>query len=330
MSLITRCPACQTSFRVVPDQLRMSEGWARCGQCSEIFDAASSLQEDSPITGSVVDVEVNVDTGIDVDLSPSAEIESATDNKTSAESPTPPATATQNAAAQEAMALKTALQEIVAARQNFTDDSEPQKSSGPTDTDHDANASGTINRSHQETSDQIAPSFLRELRDSPKQSAWHKTWVRTSLAMVSVALLVSLVVQMAVHERDRLATLFPQAKPALEVACSYLNCTVSTLRQIDAVVVESSSFTKVRNDTYRLSLAIKNSASYELAMPALELTLTDAQDQALLRRVLLGAEVSVNNRLAANSEWVGSVDLSVRSGNGAERIAGYRVLAFYP
>ncbi|HOF31808.1 MAG TPA: zinc-ribbon domain-containing protein, partial [Burkholderiaceae bacterium] len=43
MSLITRCPACGTMFRVVPDQLRISEGWVRCGQCAEVFDAARNL-----------------------------------------------------------------------------------------------------------------------------------------------------------------------------------------------------------------------------------------------------------------------------------------------
>ena len=44
MSLITRCPACGTMFKVVPDQLKISEGWVRCGQCAEIFDATASLQ----------------------------------------------------------------------------------------------------------------------------------------------------------------------------------------------------------------------------------------------------------------------------------------------
>jgi predicted Zn finger-like uncharacterized protein len=41
--LITRCPACGTRFRVVPDQLRISQGWVRCGQCAEVFDAAQHL-----------------------------------------------------------------------------------------------------------------------------------------------------------------------------------------------------------------------------------------------------------------------------------------------
>ena len=44
MSQITRCPSCATSFKVVADQLRISEGWVRCGKCAEIFDAAAHLQ----------------------------------------------------------------------------------------------------------------------------------------------------------------------------------------------------------------------------------------------------------------------------------------------
>lgn len=43
--MITRCPACGTRFRVVPDQLRISQGWVRCGQCNEVFDAAGQLAQ---------------------------------------------------------------------------------------------------------------------------------------------------------------------------------------------------------------------------------------------------------------------------------------------
>ncbi|HJV68526.1 DUF3426 domain-containing protein [Ideonella sp.] len=43
MSLATRCPACSTVFRVVQDQLRVSEGWVRCGQCQEVFNALETL-----------------------------------------------------------------------------------------------------------------------------------------------------------------------------------------------------------------------------------------------------------------------------------------------
>ncbi|WOP16204.1 DUF3426 domain-containing protein [Ottowia sp. SB7-C50] len=43
MSLVTRCPACLTMFRVVPDQLRISGGWVRCGHCNEVFDGAGHM-----------------------------------------------------------------------------------------------------------------------------------------------------------------------------------------------------------------------------------------------------------------------------------------------
>ena len=43
MNLATRCPSCGTVFRVVQDQLRVSEGWVRCGRCNRVFDATEGL-----------------------------------------------------------------------------------------------------------------------------------------------------------------------------------------------------------------------------------------------------------------------------------------------
>jgi predicted Zn finger-like uncharacterized protein len=43
MNLATRCAACGTVFRVVTDQLRVSEGWVRCGRCDAVFNAAQTL-----------------------------------------------------------------------------------------------------------------------------------------------------------------------------------------------------------------------------------------------------------------------------------------------
>lgn len=45
MSLATRCPACDTCFKVVPDQLRLAQGWVRCGRCDEVFLATDHLIE---------------------------------------------------------------------------------------------------------------------------------------------------------------------------------------------------------------------------------------------------------------------------------------------
>jgi predicted Zn finger-like uncharacterized protein len=43
MSLATRCTSCGTVFRVVQDQLKVSEGWVRCGRCQQVFNALEAL-----------------------------------------------------------------------------------------------------------------------------------------------------------------------------------------------------------------------------------------------------------------------------------------------
>jgi predicted Zn finger-like uncharacterized protein len=45
MALATRCPKCGTAFRVVRDQIKLREGWVRCGVCSTPFDSHASLIE---------------------------------------------------------------------------------------------------------------------------------------------------------------------------------------------------------------------------------------------------------------------------------------------
>ena len=41
--MLTRCPQCETTFRVSPQQLKVHQGEVRCGRCSAIFDAFESL-----------------------------------------------------------------------------------------------------------------------------------------------------------------------------------------------------------------------------------------------------------------------------------------------
>ncbi|AFT87165.1 DUF3426 domain-containing protein [Paraburkholderia phenoliruptrix] len=45
MLLATRCPFCQTVFRLQPTQLALRRGLVRCGQCHEVFDASGSLYD---------------------------------------------------------------------------------------------------------------------------------------------------------------------------------------------------------------------------------------------------------------------------------------------
>ena len=43
MALITRCPHCATTFRVTPLHLQAHGGDVRCGRCTEVFNAFSTL-----------------------------------------------------------------------------------------------------------------------------------------------------------------------------------------------------------------------------------------------------------------------------------------------
>ena len=43
--LITRCPDCQTSFRVTVELLLKADGMVRCGRCGSVFSAFNSLAD---------------------------------------------------------------------------------------------------------------------------------------------------------------------------------------------------------------------------------------------------------------------------------------------
>ena len=48
MDLFTRCPQCDTAFRVTTQQLQASGGQVRCGHCEAVFDAFATLTAQEP------------------------------------------------------------------------------------------------------------------------------------------------------------------------------------------------------------------------------------------------------------------------------------------
>jgi hypothetical protein len=91
------------------------------------------------------------------------------------------------------------------------------------------------------------------------------------------------------------------------------------------------SSTRLQPDAFRLQFTLANAASMPVALPALELTLTDSQDQAVIRRVLQPTELGPDApaALLAAGEWASSLTLTVAPA-AAGAITGYRLLAFYP
>lgn len=318
MSLTTRCPSCETLFKVVPDQLRIADGWVRCGQCDEIFDAALHLllvppelewpltqQPESPDTLTTVEVpelpvsEVSlVDEGSFAPMIPVAEPDGL-DGLDVAVQPVDPL----------AISPSSAVSTVTA----------PGLTAN---TGHDDNDNDNFRPGSNEIS------FLQ---DSKSGALWHKPIMRATLALLGLVLALGLVGQIVLHERDRIVALEPGLRPFLLAICAPLNCILSPLRRIESLVIESSSFTRLQGDSYRLTFMLKNTADIPLAVPTIELTLTDSLDQPVVRRVLRPSELGVKSEtLTAGAEWPISLALTIKAVGASDPIAGYRLLTFYP
>lgn len=349
MSLITSCPACATMFRVVPDQLKISEGWVRCGHCGEVFDAAAHLADagsaasSEPAAAGVPSPPAGASSPSDaagrgretppapppasvpLPLTPPKADTAAPIPVRSSRPPSPPPASSFGPDSElEPSSLDAPF---VFRRSDLVDDGAlpsvlppaPQDSRLP-DEDDFAGQDGDDLDSEQ-------PSFVRQAR---RKALWRRPGMRLALTLASLVLAAGLVLQLAHHDRNRLAVAQPELRPALALMCGYLGCTLGHPRQIEAIVIDSSGFNRLRGENYRLSFNVRNTAPNRVAAPALELTLTDAQDQPLMRRVLLPQELGLaDGVINAGSDWAGSAGVVVAP-SGAGRVAGYRLLAFYP
>jgi len=170
-------------------------------------------------------------------------------------------------------------------------------------------------------------SFVRPVQTEPAEE---QPVLLAALASLAFTLLLVLLLQIVLHERNTLAAAQPRLANLLSRLCQPLNCAVSPVQKIEAVVIDSSSFLRVQDSNFRLTVVLKNTAPLAVAAPAIELTLTDAQDQALLRRVILPDELhGTSDALTSGLEWSAAVN-AVLSPEIAEAVAGYRMVAFYP
>jgi predicted Zn finger-like uncharacterized protein len=319
MSLITRCPACGTMFKVVADQLRISEGWVRCGHCTEIFDASADLRDESELelppapspTEPAPIPPAQTDEGPTYSGFESSSVHTQVDESDIAG--TPDATEYEE---QAHVLQEHPLDEPFELQREDTGDVE------------DVGPHGFSKPSPLEPEPELHHfSFVRQAR---RQEFWRGTGVRAVLGLVLLASCALLAGQYMYNERERLAASSPKLRPWLARMCGVLRCRIGPPLQIDAIAIETSSFNKLRGDTYRLNVTLKNQANGDVAMPSLELTLTDAQDQPVLRRVLLPAEFAPGRAALAAGDWATSVALVVNPAASGTRISGYRLLAFYP
>lgn len=172
---------------------------------------------------------------------------------------------------------------------------------------------------------QAEPGFVR---DAKRRAFWGQPWVLVVSGLCAVLLLVALLIQVGIVQRDRLAMLYPQWRPALEKICQAAGCQIALPRQLQSVSIDSTTFNPMGPGQFRLTVVLRNAADHAVAMPALELSLNDAAEKLVLRRVLSATDLQAPAQLAAHGEWTGVVALGVA--DRGQEVVGYRVQAFYP
>ncbi|MEX8192723.1 DUF3426 domain-containing protein [Comamonas guangdongensis] len=398
MSQVTRCPSCGTRFKVVADQLRISQGWVRCGMCQSVFDASQDLQSvpEELLQSAVAQQAGQVSEAVKPPQTPVLEAESAAAARAAALLDTASVSgkaddaapsgasvlaATEEAPTQEPLAEPEMVQpsfvdqarplvaEVVLsesgepqallpdASQDQAQEPEPQaeplsmQSEAAADeaagaevevvsaqallsTDMDAPRSEADAARPPEAepvgSEEPAPAeepgFVRQAR---RQAFWHSAGMRAALVLGSMLALAGVAAQYAWQQRDVLAAQHPALAPALGQACHLMGCELQARREIADVVISGSGFKQLADvQRYQWSLSLENRSDVPVAIPMAELTLTDAQDKPLLRRVIDLKPLGAPAQLLARQEW--SVSVPVQVENLSAPVAGYRALVFYP
>ncbi len=384
MSLATRCTACGTVFRVVQDQLRVSEGWVRCGRCTEVFNAVENLV-DPPLTAAAAVGAAgsgHPNTGSPGAMlrmggspvpAPAASTAGSGQNRSA---PDPRADLPLEDGAQELP--EWARSDLAPGRQagpgvgqdNFQDELQDDRhensdlvgahdstghsprddisadpddrygassllpsgfqASGPPADATDVASAGQAPQSAP-LRDRPQPSFVRR---ADRAARWQQPRVRRALAATAVLATLVLLGQAAHSYRDLLAARWPATRPLLAQACSALGCTVQAPRLIDALVVDSSGLLRVeRSSVYRLSVTLRNQDLLDVALPALDLTLTDTQGRLVSRRVLNVQELGQppnQTHLAAGAELLLQATLQTPEASAGQAVAGYTIELFYP
>lgn len=301
MALATRCPHCQAVFRVVVDQLKLRGGLVRCGDCGQVFDAIGTLIYVDDATIAAAQEVPPLTLMVTPTESESDAAASATDD---AETPQPAADVNTLALFEEpAAAAPTAAAVGTAAAPALRGvDAEPARDE---------------------------PAFLQDGATRPRR--------RISVALVVVVLLAGLllVLQLIVSFRTELLARWPGMRPALAALCAPFQCTAGWPTRADLLAVVSSELLAIPGTAaLELTAVVRNRGNFRVALPAIEVTLTDTQNRIVARRVFAPADY-----LASAGESADAIEAGL--GPGADytiklvfeargiRASGFVVYPFY-
>ena len=159
----------------------------------------------------------------------------------------------------------------------------------------------------------------------PAPSKAYKRWA--SLGAIAI-LLAALGTQISVDVYRGLADAQPRLALWLQSLCAPSRC---AQRQSSSLSIDESSLTSSGTNTFRLQATISNRSALYLEAPFLALTLTDAADEVLARKVYAPREWMAQVGVLQSASTT-PVDYWIKWDNmpAKARVAGYRLQAFYP
>ncbi|MFA5371560.1 MAG: DUF3426 domain-containing protein [Sideroxydans sp.] len=288
---VTQCPACATRFNVSEAQLEARDGLVRCGRCETVFNAREHLLPDEPSP------QLNLPIGDEAPLTDS--LPGGQDDRTQSEHFIPP---------------------------DFAD--------LPTETTEQPDLAPLTDVAGLEET----PSTLAQ------QVQIHDTELDEEVPLASIRsrrlpfflgflLLILLLAQTVYFFRNELALRLPGLKPRLQQVCEVLSCSIDLPHDADLLSIESSELEadSKHPNVFVLHVLLRNHADHAQALPSLELTLTDTQEQVIARRTFYPADylkglAEKPNAMAAKRE----LTLALHLETAELRPTGYRLLLFYP
>lgn len=300
MNYITSCPECDTHFLLNTEHIKSHRGKVQCGNCEHVFNAKNRLTE------------------IPDDITSAEEYQASLDREADEANENVEDTLTDEIVIE---AVDATLGEDASYIGEFNPDTaspdtepalaEPEAS----DTDNPINTPTIFDDVDE------APSFSKK---TGKSNVWP--------IILSMLLLFSAAAQATYFMRVKIAAEYPQFKPLLVDACQQLNCTIELPKNLDFITIGDSDMQEDENyeGVINFSSALTNNARYAQAYPNIALTLTNAEDQPVIKKLIfpkeyLAAGVTANNGVGAREEV--HIKLAIRVSD--EDVAGYRVLLVY-
>jgi len=352
MALATRCPNCHALFRVVADQLKLRGGLVRCGACQHVFDAIGTLSyiddavlstasqtpagtTPSPVTqagGAAVSTVVAAFTKQAESSAPAAADTAVP--PAAQEFPEPPAeseaqpsqAASIDAIDQPAAEEQAATTITMAGEQATAVAIEAERTVPSTQEESAEKAEAALKPGLEQV---VQPGFLRD-EPSPRRRGFAILFGLGALLLALLALM-----QLAVAFRADLLVKYPAARPALNQLCKVFRCTVNWPARGDLLAVVGSELQALPGTSaFELSAVVRNRGAFTLALPAIELTLTDTLNRTVVRKVFapidyLAGEPDPQARLVAGLEP--GADLTIRIAFEARELnaSGFVVYPFY-